>query len=95
MDNLELIARLTSKPKGDPRTIMIGTIDPERSFVMRIEPEQVGFTSVKPGDRPEISMPAESLIRLVYGRLDPEHTPPSVIGKRALLDHLRSVFPGP
>jgi uncharacterized protein (TIGR03083 family) len=95
VDNLELIARFTSKPKGDPRTIMVGTTDPERSFVVTVEPEQVGFTSVEPGDKPEISMPAESFIRLVYGRLDPDHTPPSVVGERALLDQLRSVFPGP
>lgn len=95
VDNLDTIAKFTSKPKGDPRTITIGTIDPERSFVVTIQPEQVEYTSVDRADEPEISMTAESLIRLVYGRLDPEHTPPSVGGKRALLDQLRSVFPGP
>jgi hypothetical protein len=40
-------------------------------------------------------MPAESFIRLVYGRLDAEHTPPSVLGDEAALDQLRLVFPGP
>ena len=95
IDNLELIARFTSKQKGDPRTIMVSTIDPERSFVVTIKPDQVEFTSVDPADEPEISMPAESFIRLVYGRLDPAHTPLSVVGERALLDQLRSVFPGP
>jgi uncharacterized protein (TIGR03083 family) len=95
VDNLELIARFTSKPKGEPRTITVGVTNPERSFVVTVELEQVRFTAAEPGDKPDISMPAESFIRLVYGRLDPDHTPPSVVGERALLDQLRSVFPGP
>jgi Mycothiol maleylpyruvate isomerase N-terminal domain len=46
------------------------------------------------GGAPDLTLPAEALIRLVYGRLDPDHTPP-VEGDLALLDSLRSVFPGP
>ena len=37
--------------------------------------------------------PAEAFARLVYGRLDPEHTPPGDHGPA--LDTLRRVFPGP
>jgi hypothetical protein len=37
-------------------------------------------------------LPAESLVRLVYGRLDPDHTSP-VVGPGSL-DDLRPVFPG-
>jgi uncharacterized protein (TIGR03083 family) len=95
VDNLELVARFTSKPKGDPRTITVGTTNPERSFIVTVEPEQVEFRATEPAYQPEISMPAESLIRLVYGRLDPDHTPPSVVDERARLDQLRLVFPGP
>ncbi len=98
VDNLELIARFASKPKGDPKRIRVGTIDPDRSFVVTVEPERVEFTAVKPEEKPEkkpeISMPAESFIRLVYGRLDPGHTPPSVVGEPVLVDQLRSLFPG-
>jgi hypothetical protein len=39
-------------------------------------------------------MPAECFIRLVYGRLDPQHTPP-LQADAATLDELRAVFPGP
>ncbi len=95
VDNLELIARFTSRPKGDPRTIMTSTTQPERLFVVTIEPSQVGFASTQPEGKPDLSMPAESLIRLVYGRLDPNHTPTSVVGERTLLEQLRTVFPGP
>jgi hypothetical protein len=94
IDNLELIARFTSKPKGDPRTITVGSTDPERSFAVKIEPDRVGFTSVESVGKLDLTMPAESLIRLVYGRLDVDHTPPAVVGERALLDQLRAVFPG-
>jgi hypothetical protein len=46
------------------------------------------------GGAPDLTLPAEAFIRLVYGRLDPEHTP-SFDGDPELLDSLRSVFPGP
>ncbi len=39
-------------------------------------------------------MPAEALLRLSYGRLDPEHTPADVAADPADLDRLRKVFPG-
>lgn len=43
----------------------------------------------------EIALPAEALIRLFYGRLDPAHTPPvQLTGDAGLLDKLRAVFPG-
>jgi hypothetical protein len=38
-------------------------------------------------------LPAEAYCRLVYGRLDPEHTP-ALTGDDALLDTVRSVLPG-
>ena len=42
---------------------------------------------------PEVAMPVEALVRLVYGRLDPAHTPP-IETRRADLDELRQLFPG-
>ena len=41
----------------------------------------------------ELRLPAEALIRLVYGRLDPAHTPP-VETRGVDLDELRPIFPG-
>ncbi len=43
----------------------------------------------------EIALPGEALIRLIAGRLDPDHTPAGVTesGERGLAD-LRAVFPG-
>ncbi len=42
----------------------------------------------------EIVLPAEALLRLVYGRLDRGHTPPMRITGDADLDRVRAVFPG-
>ena len=52
-----------------------------------------------PGDSaaagvPQVTMPAEALLRLSYGRLDPEHTPASVSADPDTLDKLRAIFPG-
>jgi uncharacterized protein (TIGR03083 family) len=46
------------------------------------------------GDVPHVYMPAEALLRLAYGRLDPEHTPSSVSGDADVLNKLRTIFPG-
>jgi hypothetical protein len=43
-------------------------------------------------DHVDLEIPAESFVRLVYGRLDPSHTP-SVVGDHHL-DELRRNFPG-
>ena len=43
---------------------------------------------------PDLSMPAEAFIRLIYGRLDTEHTPATVSGDLASLSQLRSIYPG-
>jgi uncharacterized protein (TIGR03083 family) len=43
----------------------------------------------------ELVLPAEALLRLFYGRLDPGHTPSVGFGgDPALLDRVRAVFPG-
>ena len=47
-----------------------------------------------PVDEPDLELPAEALIRLVYGRLDPDHTPAGMVGAAGHLDELRKVFPG-
>jgi hypothetical protein len=42
---------------------------------------------------PALRLPAEAVVRLVYGRLDPAHTPP--VGSQEVdLDDLRPIFPG-
>jgi hypothetical protein len=43
-------------------------------------------------DVPDLVLPAEACIRLVYGRLDPDHAGGAPEGP--VLDELRRAFPG-
>jgi len=95
IDNLDLIARFTAKPHGEPAVIAVATTRPDRAFAIIIEPDTVTFSPAPSSTDPNLSMPAEGFIRLVYGRLDAEHTPASVAGDAGILHQLRAVFPGP
>jgi uncharacterized protein (TIGR03083 family) len=94
VDNLSLIARFSGRPDGQDRTIVIRTTDPERAVALVLSADGVELGSGKPGRAADLELPAEALSRLVYGRLDPDHTP-AFTGDAALLQTLRAVFPGP
>ena len=94
IDNLELVARFTAKPTGDPTTIVVRTTAPERHFTVDLTPEHATLSPAKPPSAVDLELPAEAFARLVYGRLDPDHTPP-VQGDARLLGVLRRTFPGP
>jgi uncharacterized protein (TIGR03083 family) len=97
VDNLELVARYTGKPTGDTITIGIATNDPRRAFTIDLTPDAATFTTSPAddttGDLARLELPAEAFARLVYGRLDPAHTPPDIEGQAIAI--LRKVFPGP
>lgn len=95
VDNLDLIARFTAKPHGEPRAIVVATTRPDRAFAVIVEPDNVTFSPAPSSTDPTLTMPAEGFIRLVYGRLDVKHTPASVSGDAGALDQLRAVFAGP
>lgn len=93
VDNLELIARYTAKPTGDTATITVATTEPPRRFTITLTPDSVSFTPTTVETAPDLELTAETFTRLVYGRLDPQHTPhhDEVSGLKVL----RQVFPGP
>jgi uncharacterized protein (TIGR03083 family) len=93
VDNLGMIAGFSAKPVGAPARIVVATTEPERRFVLVVE-ESVTLVPAADDDGPAtITMPAEAFVRLVYGRLDPEHTP-ATSGDGVELDQLRAMFPG-
>jgi uncharacterized protein (TIGR03083 family) len=94
VDSLELIARYTASPTGTARTITIRTTDPRRVFEVDLRADAVTFTPGEGQGPADLEISAEALTRLVYGRLDPMHTPP-VVGDETILEELRRVFPGP
>jgi uncharacterized protein (TIGR03083 family) len=92
IDNLQMIARFTGKPTGTTRTINVRTSNPTREFVVVLEPDSVSFATAD-GVQPDVELPAEAFVRLLYGRLDTDHTPP-VVGDASALDELRRTFKG-
>lgn len=94
IDNLEMIARFTGKPSGTAHDVHVRTSDPARDFTIEIGDQSVTLGPCRdPECIPDLELPAEAFARLVYGRLDPAHTPAGVHGT-ADLDELRRAFPG-
>ncbi len=88
----ELVAR-AGQPGAQPRRLRVSTSSPVRHYILDIG-DPVTLTSAEGDDmRPELALPGEAFIRLIYGRLDPAHTPPVEI-RNVDLDELRQVFPG-
>jgi uncharacterized protein (TIGR03083 family) len=94
VDNLAMIARFTAKPTGDEREVRVRTSEPVRHFTVRLTEASAELLAGDAGARPDLALPAESFCRLVYGRLDPDHSP-EVEANGEVLDLLRRVFPGP
>ena len=74
---------------ADP--VAIRTTGPERSFRLTLSPAVALEPADDPGPDPLV-LPAEALLRLVYGRLDLEHTPVGVNDPRLVA--LREAFRG-
>jgi uncharacterized protein (TIGR03083 family) len=96
---IDTIGQLTvraGQPDGTKRRVHVSADDPQRHFTLETG-ETVTLEPATAEDRdedgPELRLPAEALIRLVYGRLDPAHTPP-VEARGVDLDELRPIFPG-
>jgi uncharacterized protein (TIGR03083 family) len=94
VDNLSLIARFTGRADGQTRTVAVRTTNPGRVMALRLTADGVALGDGEAGQQPDLELPAEAFCRLVYGRLDPDHTP-AFTGDPALVSGLRLVFPGP
>jgi uncharacterized protein (TIGR03083 family) len=97
LDGVEWVVGLTGKPIPEERTVTVHTFDPARTLRLELGPDAVIVeteSETRPGrDLDEVHLPAEAFVRLVYGRLDADHTPPGV-GGSADLDELREIFTG-
>lgn len=95
LDNLEPVAGWTAKPGGLILEAEVIASEPARALRLSVG-DVVTLSPAGAEARPaaEVRMPAESLIRLVYGRLDPDHTPTTVSTVGVELDTLRALFPG-
>jgi uncharacterized protein (TIGR03083 family) len=95
-DQLSMIAGWAGKPNDEQASIEVRTTSPERAY--RLDLVDSGPPTLAPSlddtSAPALTLPLESFVRLVYGRLDPDHTPASVSASGVDLDALRKVFPG-
>jgi uncharacterized protein (TIGR03083 family) len=97
IDNVPLfVAPRLGKPLPEPFSVRITTTDPHRDYLLTSADAitMADWPGDSAGDVPAVSMPAEALLRLSYGRLDPDHTPASVVADPGVLDKLRAIFPG-
>lgn len=93
LDSIDAIVTFTGRAVDNDRRVEVHTTQPARRLAVTLGP-QVSIDEAEPGRTADLEMPTEALVRLVYGRLDPDHTPP-VAGSRELLDEVRRAFPGP
>ncbi len=81
---------------GDRSAVLrIETTGPDAVYGLRLSPEKVELTDPPAEPDGVLRLPAEAWLRLLVGRLSPEHTPSSVETSGAAdLDLLRDVFRG-
>lgn len=110
IDQLPSLAARTGQPVAGRASLQILTDEPQRRFRLQLAPE-VALVNEEGAPSPSewrLQMPAEALIRLIYGRLDAGHTPGGITAEKVgdhgmsdgshdashLLRQLRHVFPG-
>lgn len=79
-----------------PVRVTISTTGPNRRLVLVADHDGTRLVGAADGSvDPDtaLGLPGEAWLRLVYGRLDPQHTP-TVVGDATTLDTLRRLFPG-
>jgi uncharacterized protein (TIGR03083 family) len=97
IDHLAQLVARTGQPPVQPLRVLITTEEPVRHFLLHVDSDKVELHPQD--DAPEsegsrtLRLRAEALIRLVYGRLDPEHTP-AFAADGVDLNDLRPIFPG-
>jgi uncharacterized protein (TIGR03083 family) len=96
VDTLPMLTHWAGRGSPQPATVHVVTTDPGRQFRLELTADAAALTPADgPGDAAAtLRLPAEAMVRLVYGRLDPGHTPPSVAATQVDLDTLRRSFPG-
>jgi uncharacterized protein (TIGR03083 family) len=93
VDMLGQVAARSAQPDGKERRLRVSTSNPGRHFVLETgEPVSLTESDSEEG-LPELRLPAEAFVRLVYGRLGPRHTP-RIEADGVDLDELRQLFPG-
>jgi uncharacterized protein (TIGR03083 family) len=96
IDRLPSLVERVGKPSVEPHRILVTTTEPDRTFLLELTTDGARLDPVESDASADASLrlPGEAFVRLVYGRLDPDHTPTSVTAEGVDLDTLRHSFPG-
>lgn len=88
------LAARGATPAAEPKTVGVTVTEPDHRYLIVTGPA-VSVTEAEDGDDLDaaLTLPAEAFLRLVYGRLDPAHTPAGV-AEGPELEALRTVFRG-
>jgi len=92
LDGIQFTVARTGKPTGETADVTVRTLDPVRDFSVVLDVDSVNLVEQRHEGAVDLEIPAEAFVRLIYGRLDTEHTPASVTGD--VVNSLRTVFPG-
>jgi uncharacterized protein (TIGR03083 family) len=94
LEQITELFQYVAKPAGDSFRVRLRTTQPEGDYLLEVGEAATLSDWVEGSDVDgEIQLPTEALLRLFYGRLDPEHTP-AYTAEGIELDRLRAVFPG-
>jgi len=94
-DGIGMVVGWAGRPSDRQASVEVRTTAPERAYHLDLGPSGVALSpSLDDTAAAQLTLPTEAFVRLVYGRLDPDHTPDSVTTDGVDLDLLRSVFPG-
>lgn len=91
-----MVGRVAGDPAPGAPAVAVHLRDPDRRLVLELHPT-VRLREPRPGEAPEarLDTTTAAFVRLLYGRLDADHTPASVAPSDAtVLDQLRLTFPG-
>jgi len=93
IDTLRPLAGV-GKPLDQQLVIGVETDNPTRNFVLTVDADGATLEPLDARSDADrlLALPAEAFVRLLYGRLDPEHTPPTA--DDPILEVLRHVFVG-
>jgi len=92
LDKLAFVAARAAKPHGLVQDVTIRTSEPVRTFTLALKGDSAELRETPPDGAVDLEIPSEAFVRLIYGRLDPGHTPDTVKGDAVEL--LRGVYPG-
>jgi uncharacterized protein (TIGR03083 family) len=91
VDRLPLMVGFTGKQAPTPVAVAVTTAGPQRAFTLDTGGVTLAATGADDVTAASLALPAEALLRLVYGRLDDEQ---DLRATGVTLRELQSVFPG-